>query len=195
MKNKIIVSDCDNVLTNWSDTFVQWAVDDKNLVLKEDHAERFWVKDKFIGLNHGKAHKYVHEFNRTDAIRTLPPLRDAIKYVGQLADLGYRFHVITAIEASDEIRERRVENLTNLFGDVFSEITLVGKWEKKAKFLERYKDTRCWWLEDNVDYAETGHKLGLETVLMSHDYNAHFEHSDIHVAKDWEQIYDLIASD
>ena len=44
-----------------------------------------------------------------------------------------------------------------------------------------------------VGYAETGHKLGLETVLMSHDYNAYFEHDDIHVVGDWKQIYDLIA--
>ena len=195
MKNKIILSDCDGVLTNWSETFVQWAVDDKNLVLIENHAERYWVEDKFVGLNHEEAHKYVHEFNRTDAIRTMPPLRDAVRYVGQLAELGYQFHVITAIEAADEIRERRVENLTNLFGEVFSEITLVGKWENKAKCLERYKDTHCWWLEDNVGYAETGHHLGLETILMSHDYNAYFEHDDIHVVEDWEQIYDLIASD
>ena len=195
MKNKIILSDCDGVLTNWSETFVQWAVSEKNLVLIDDHAERYWVEDKFVGLNHKEAHKYVHEFNRTETIRTLPPLRDAVKYVGQLAELGYKLHVITAIEAADEIRERRIENLTNLFGDVFSEITLVGKWEKKAKYLERCKDTHCWWLEDNVGHAETGYQLGLETVLMSHDYNAHFVHDDIHVVEDWEQIYDLITSD
>ena len=195
MKEKRIITDADGVLVNWIDTFMEWAVNEKKLKLLPEAERGYWVEAKFELEYEGQGHEYVHEFNRTERIRSLAPFRNSQKYVKQLANDGYEFHVITAIEDRPDIVERRTQNLRDLFGDVFHKVTCVGGTMNsgdKKPWLAEYKDTGCFWLEDSISHAVDGHDLGLETILLTHDYNVHFEHDDIHIVHDWDEVYDLI---
>jgi len=48
-------------------------------------------------------------------------------------------------------------------------------------------------LEDKIENAELGERIGLNAVLMEHDHNADYYNGNIPVVKKWKDIYDMIT--
>ena len=54
---------------------------------------------------------------------------------------------------------------------VFEKYVYLDTGADKDEELEAYRDTGCLWVEDKVENAIAGAKVGLESVVMSHGYN------------------------
>lgn len=191
MRNKIILTDADGCLLDWTESFMRW-IKEKNLTPTDDNLVHYDIHKKIHGLTINDGKSLVAEFNRSEELRNLKPIRDSVEYVNKLSNKGYQFHCITTIENREDIKLRRTRNLETLFGNVFIDVTCVGNNETKKHYLEKYSGSKCFWIEDHPDYAIDGHDLGLETILMTHDYNLHFNHPDIHIVHSWKQIYEII---
>ena len=90
LKDKIILTDCDGVLLDWEFHFYRWL--EKTAGISNEYNV-----GKAVGISQKEGSRYVNLFNRSEEMKRLSPLRDAIKYVRKLhEEHGYIFHVITS---------------------------------------------------------------------------------------------------
>ena len=191
MKEKIILTDCDGVLLNWEYAFDVWM---------EGHGYTMIDKGRFIyniakryGIEREEGNRLVRFFNESATIGFLPALRDAEHYVRLLGNLGYRFHVITSLSKDPNAQRLRTRNLEKLFGNVFEKFIYLDTGEDKDTVLAEYQDSGLLWVEDKPDNAEVGLEMGLQSVVMEHAFNLHYEGVAPFV-KNWADIYSLVTN-
>jgi hypothetical protein len=190
--NNLILVDADGVLLNWEFAFDMWMGEHGHHKLpgfefKYDIGKRYGI-DRDTGV------KLIKTFNESAAIGFLPPLRDSIHYVRRLhEEHGFVFHCITSLSLDKNAQKLRRMNLQKLFGEtVFEEIICLDTGADKDEALLPYKDSECYWVEDKIDNAITGKKLGLNSIIMEHGHNMDYDGS-IPVVKNWKQIYEMIV--
>jgi hypothetical protein len=210
MHNKLILTDCDGVLLDWSFKFNQF-MKNKGYTLTDDYPYKYGIENWFNEiLDKKQSREIVVEFNDSAWIAHLPTFRDAVKYVKKLnEEHGYVFGVITSLTDNPYAIELRERNLYSIFGaNVFDFIKCVapgsGAWgtgTDKDVELFKFKDSECWWIEDSVLNAEVGLKYGLNPILMSHPHNqsysktAEFGNSNMRIAGNWKEIYNIITGE
>lgn len=185
---KLILVDVDGVLLDWSYGFNNW-MEKKGFKLID--SSEFNINYRYHVDNGADL---VVQFNESVHMKKLAPLRDAIKYVKKLhEEHGYVFQVISSISKDDYVQALRTEHLSEMFSEsVFESFTYLDVGQDKYDVLQEYRDTECWWIEDQPGNAEIGNRLGLKAVLMDHEYN---KSSDIHRVNNWKEIYDLITGE
>jgi hypothetical protein len=190
--DKVILTDVDGVLLNWEYAFNIWMQRHGYRLGKNansyDMGERYDLTDK-------KKRELVKFFNESAAIGYLPPLRDAIHYVRKLHEKhGYVFHVLTALSDDHQAQDLRRQNLQKLFGEtVFEKFVYCDTGADKDEILEPYTDSGLIWIEDKVENAELGLKLGLQSILIEHAHNMHI--TDIPLMKNWKDVYSYVAGE
>jgi hypothetical protein len=168
---KVILTDADGVLFNWKYAFDIYAekrgyvMVDKNVY---DIAECYGIEKK-------EAKRLVRDFNESAAIGYLPPLRDAIHYVKNAQRL-------------------RTMNLKKLFGEtVFEKFTYLDTGADKDEVLAKYEGKDYLWIEDKVENALEGAKVGLEGCVMKHGFNIHdIEPNGLTGFANWKEIYEYL---
>ena len=191
MKEKVILTDCDGVLLDWSYSFTQWM--SRHGYEARDGFETNYAMAQRYGIDVQEAKKLIRMFNESASIRKVPPLRDAIKYVRKLhEEHGYVFHLITSMTNDQYAQQLRVKNLIEVFGpSVFEKYVFLDCGADKDEALYKYKDTECWWIEDKIANAEEGLKVGLNPLLMNHDHNRDYE-GPIEKVYSWRDVYNTV---
>lgn len=191
MKDKVILTDCDGVLFDWEYAFGQWM---KRHGYKLYDANAYNVADRYELGMHDKR-RLVRMFNESAAIRKIPPLRDAIKYVRKLhQEHGFIFHAITSLSNDQYAQHLRTKNLIETFGPtVFEKYVYLDTGADKDEALAEYEGTECYWVEDKMENADVGSSFGLQSILIAHPYNAEHKGPAKRV-QCWKEIYDLVTS-
>ena len=192
IKDKVILTDCDGVLLDWEFHFYRWL--EKTEGIQRIGSE--YNVAKSLGIPQKNAARLVNLFNRSEEMKTLSPLRDAIKYVRKLhEEHGYIFHVITSQTNCKLAQEYRKENLRNVFGDVFEGFTILNTGQDKDKVLMKDWDgTECFWIEDKAANIKMGNDAGLESILIEHSWNKDTDYP-CHRVRTWKEIYNIITGD
>lgn len=189
--NKVILTDCDGVLMNWEYAFNTWmqAHGYEMLASGPGHYD---MGDRY-GLTNDKKKELVKFFNESAAIGFLPPLRDAMYYVDLLhRKHGYVFHMITSLSLDHNAQALRIQNTKKLFGETaFEKFIFCDTGADKDEVLEPYKDSGLLWLEDKVENAELGDRLGLESILIEHGHN--MTNSKFPLMASWSDLYEYIV--
>lgn len=193
MKEKVILTDCDGVLLDWSYSFAQWM--GRHGYVADDRFARDYAFANRYGISRDESKRLVRMFNESATIRKLPPLRDAVKYVRKLhEEHGYVFHVITSMTNDQYAQHLRTKNLIEVFGpSVFENYVYLDCGADKDEALAKYYDTGCWWIEDKVANANVGLEAGLRPLLMSHEHNLDFRDLDVPRVESWKEIYHRIV--
>ena len=183
-----VLTDCDGVLLNWEYAFNTW-MQRHGYKEVEDAYKYYDVGDRY-GISAKKKTKLVKFFNESSAIGFLPPLRDAMYYVDKLhREHGAVFHVITSLSLEPTAQDLRIQNLNKLFGStVFEKFVFLDTGADKDEALLPYANSYDLWIEDKVENAELGVKLGLESVLIEHGFNMHYD--GIPLMENWKQVYE-----
>jgi len=191
LSEKVILVDCDGVLLDWEYAFDIWMIR-HGYTRSEEGFSTYSIQDRYQTKD---AKKMIRMFNESAAIGFLPPLRDAIHYVRLLHEKhGYIFHAITSLSNDPNAQQLRTENLKRLFGEtVFEKFVYLDTGEDKDDELEEYKDSECYWVEDKVINAEVGAKLGLRSLLMTHEHNVKYDVEGVEKVNSWKEIYDLVT--
>lgn len=188
---KVILTDADGVLFNWKYAFDIYAekrgyeMVNKNVY---DIAECYGIEKK-------EAKRLVRDFNESAAIGYLPPLRDAIHYVKKIhEELGYVFHCITSLSDDENAQRLRTMNLKKLFGEtVFEKFTYLDTGADKDEVLAKYEGKDYLWIEDKVENALEGAKVGLEGCVMKHGFNINdIEPNGLTGFANWKEIYEYL---
>lgn len=194
MKNnldKVILTDCDGVLMNWEYAFNVWMIN-HGYQMVDDGVTYYDMGDRY-GLQPGQKRKLVKFFNESAAIGFLPPLRDAMYYVDLLhRKHGYVFHMITSLSLDPNAQNLRIQNAKKLFGEtVFEKFIFCDTGADKDDVLEPYRNSGKIWIEDKVENAELGDRLGLESILIEHGHN--MDNKQFPLMKNWSELYEYIT--
>ena len=189
--NNVIQTDCDGVLMNWEYAFNVW-VQRQGYELVEGGEDYYDVGDRY-GLPDFVKKKLVRQFNESAAIGFLPPHRDAMYYVDLLhRKHGYVFHMITSLSLDPSAQELRIQNTRKLFGETaFERFIFADTGADKDEVLEPYRDSGYVWIEDKIENAELGASLGLDSIIMEHGHNMHY--NKLPVYKNWAEIYSSLT--
>ena len=111
--NKIIAIDCDGVLLNWEQSFDDWM----KFQGFTKHASDHYDVSMNYHMNKGQCEVLIKIFNESAWMKFLKPIEGAVENVKKIADLGYKFHVITSQSLDKNANQLREENLKEVFGD------------------------------------------------------------------------------
>ena len=210
ISDKVILVDCDGVLMDWRYGFASYMYEEYGFEMVNHEQADYDISIMYPDFSKSTVYEYIEVFNTTEAMKSLPPHKDAIYYVRKLhEEHGYVFHMITAqntLGQNDQYfdnqvhlaREWRKENTRNLFGETAFEKFHFTHNGDKTEFLERYENTGCIWIEDHLDNAELGLNLGLDALLMDHTYNRNNREGIepfVPVMKNWKEIYHYIVGE
>jgi FMN phosphatase YigB (HAD superfamily) len=113
--------------------------------------------------------------------------------VNELVKRGYTFGAITSLSEDVYAGKMREYNLQQLFGDVFDFIDCALDFSvgKEQYLLDRYGGKDYYWIEDSVNHAQAGQRVGLRSVLIDHPYNQDWDGPRV---KNWKQVYQIITN-
>lgn len=187
---KIILTDVDGVLFSWVHAFDYWMGRHGHKQISE---HEYAIENKY-DLTKQVADSLVTQFNESAAIGSLPPLRDALKYVRKLhEEQGFVFHCITAIPNDPYVKKLRQENLERVFGpSAIERLECVETSKNKYPILAEYAETGIPWIEDRFENSVMGKELGLTAYIVDHPYNRQYEDKDIIRVKNWQEIYESV---
>ena len=187
--NKIIAIDCDGVLLNWEQSFDDWMA----FQGFPKHASDHYDVSMNYHMNKGQCEVLVKIFNESAWMKFLKPIEGAVENVKKLADLGYKFHVITSQTLDKKANQLREENLKEVFGDVFEQIECLDTGADKDEALSKIPEGTIW-IEDKPANAELGSRLGLVALLLDLPHNQVYNEDNTLVQriKNWTEIYNVI---
>jgi FMN phosphatase YigB (HAD superfamily) len=191
LSEKLILTDVDGCLLDWQYSFFCWM---EKRGYRPEKQNEYDIGETF-GISKQESKILVRRFNESAAIGWLTPFRDAVHIVKKLHnEYGFVFRCITSLSTDEYAGKLRRSNLYSLFGEnVFEDVICLDCGADKDDALMPYKDTGCFFIEDKPENALTGHRLGLQPILIAHEHNRDFIHSDIPRVNTWREIGDLIV--
>lgn len=196
IRMKHILTDADGVLVNWNKGFVKFMTD-KGYPQIPDTDGYYGIVERH-GVTYEQAGKFITEFNESSHIAELDPYADAQEFVLKLANLGFRFTVVTSLSSDPTAAQNRKDNLHNLYGDIFDEVVCLAQGASKYDELTRWSHSGLFWIEDHIKQAEAGYQAGLKTILVKHPYNRDYTADlfpSVSHTNPWEEIYHIICKD
>jgi len=189
--DKRIIVDCDGVLLDWAYAFDVWMVEHGYSRLP--NTSQYYEQTLRYGISQVEAVSQIKKFNESGCVGFIPAFRDSVEYVMKLSELGWKFEVISCLDKDKYAQKLRRKNLVHLFGDVFDFIdcSLDFTVGKEQYLLDRYKGKKYYWIEDSVNHAESGVRVGLNSILMNHPYNKEWNGPRV---KNWKEVYEIITN-
>ena len=187
-----ILTDVDGVLLEWEPAFTKWM----NSKGYEVQTEGVYKQAKRFGIEQTLSDTLTNTFNESAWMGYLKAFRDARSGVAKLYEHGYRFHCITSLSLDKKAIRLRKYNLENVFGKgTFKEVLCLDTGADKDEALAPYAGSDAFWIEDKLENAECGAKLGLKSILLKHDHNKDEVLMDgIKMAGNWADIVDMIVN-
>ena len=194
-RKNLILTDADGVCLDW-----EWAF---NVYMQEHGFEEVpgsklnYDMSVRYGIPRDQVVKLIRIFNESASIGFLPAQRDAMYYIKKLHEKhGFVFHCITSLSLNPNAQKLREMNLHKLFGPTaFERIVCLDTGAHKDDALEEYEGTGLIFVEDKVENAETGHKYGLDPLLMEHGHNMNHYHPGVTPVKNWQEIYKYVTGE
>ena len=189
--NRVILTDCDGVLMNWEYAMNVW-MQSQGYKIVDDGQSKYDMGDRY-NLPSSLKRRLVRQFNESAAMGFLPPLRDAMYYVDLLhRKHGYTFHMITALSKDEHAQKLRIQNCKKLFGETaFTQFIFCDTGADKDEVLEPYRDTGYIWIEDKLENAQRGNRLGLESIMVEHAHN--MNNDEFPTFATWKDIYEYVT--
>jgi len=189
MTRKLILTDVDNTIFDFGDTFQQWLAD-RNLHGSGRLNDIYHITE-FLDCNSHEMDELLVEFYRSDTFENLPPVRGSVEALQSLHERGYDFVAITACHDLEGLEEARRDNLERVFGFAWPVVHITGLAGHKTPYLEAYEPTI--WVEDSLKQALQGVEAGHRTFLLDYPYNQS-DHRSFERVTDWQYIKEWIEA-
>ena len=195
MTSDIILTDIDGVCLDWRKAFINW-MHTKDMHV-QDNTEHDYSIAKIFGIGPLEGEQLVREFNSSAAIGYLDAYLDSRYWIRMLNERhGIKFLAVTSLSRDYYARKAREDNLKRLFGDAFIDVICLDTGAPKYDCLKQLGESYggAWWIEDKIENADDGVKLGYRSILMQQDWNSNYS-GDALKARNWEDVYQAIMFD
>ncbi len=182
-----ILLDVDDVLLEWRKGFEEYLIKSLPITYKKI-IDGYETIDVALLTGDTIVMSPALEFNEILEFSQLKPIDNAVKYVRQLHEDGFKMSCITACGTKKITRKLRKYNLDRYFGDIFENIEHVNIGETKRYILQQYK--KAFWVEDNLLNCMIGESIGHIPILMNKPYNQ--SNDDVIRVDNWQEIYGVI---
>lgn len=196
MENNLILTDVDDVLLRWGDSFESWVRKNQkflNLTVPKRKLDSSFNIESWLDCSLEMTHWLISEFNNNrEFFQDIPPYEDALKYVNQLRKEGFKFIAITACDKNTWTHDARRHNLNKHFPGVFEAIHCVGLANPKREVLSWYRP--AWYIEDSTKHAIAAFEVGHKAFLITRTHNMQDNPRGVKRVVDWAEIYDCIRT-
>ena len=191
--SKLILTDADGVLLRWEQPFRAF-MEQRGYVFNQNGIHSYNLKDHYLDISGPELNQLIVEFNNSEAMRSLPPLRDAVTYVNKLhMEHNFKFRVITSYGLCQHAIARREHNLRMLFGNAIESLVSIDMGAPKDHVLAEYTGSGLVWIEDKYENFQTGLTVGLKSVLIDHSHNKSKPIDNGHRVTCWKDIYHMLT--
>lgn len=190
--DKIILTDCDDVVLDWFPQFRLFCEKTLNVSLSERPTQ--YSMQKWLNLSVEEIRALIDEFDRNqESFGNLGPICQAEIYLPKFVDDGYKIYGITASSTNPPSMQRRRKNLKRVIGDVFTDVYFVDRADEKKKYLQQFAPT--FYVEDKIYNAQMAADLGHTGIVMRQLSNKDHEHEypDLIWVDSWADIYEMIS--
>lgn len=199
MKKQILFLDVDGVLFDWFDPFMAFVHEKRGAASKvvpqgaylpPSYKAAGELDDYDIGSHpiyrgvKEDMYKDIAEFVTTEAwgqLKAFPGVRSLLD-LSQLKNMGIDLHVISQVTSSANNRLRRAQNLTGVYGPVFSSVSYTAHGQSKSEkigevlssqygFQHNSQEMAVAMVEDAPHQIEDMVKAGIETYGVKQSYN------------------------
>lgn len=184
-KKRAVILDCDEVLLNWPQAFVNFHNIYHNTNVQ--YGPYFEAIENLFQVEHRNLDPIMRQFNVSDEFGKLDAMPGARMFVNWLVEFNKQqennndrisVFLITKCGTSEQTQKLREKNLLELFGDEFEyDITYLDIHEsKKDKLAEIHSDyqTLCF-VDDYTSNCDVGHAIGIPTYAIRTYHNEHLE--------------------
>jgi hypothetical protein len=198
---KLLLTDIDGVVLDWVKAFETYLdkyypgnklADPKEFDLNLRYTDLQPMSES-MGKDKNYMRDIVKNFNNTAWIGFLEPFRDAKEILPKIKADGWTIIGCTSMGTDSYATALRRINLENHFPDVFNKVDILPFAEHKGNWLKQYRDSGAYWIEDKWINAIAGADIGLNTLIMKHDYNAFMKDNRLKHVDTWQQIYSIIT--
>jgi len=187
------MTDVDDCLFAWNDSFMDWASKHYPEYDAVDDAYGQWnIWEKFSNINKDQAEAMLKHFNTSARQAFMPPKRDAVEYVNKLIKEGWRFIAITSVSDDPDVWKLRKMCLDTMFPGGCLELHCLALHQPKKDFLVKWQGKDYYWIEDKLKNAVAGHELGFKTLIIDHPYNQDAPEGITRV-NNWQEIYSILT--
>lgn len=189
-ENKIILTDVDDTILQFSEAFQNWAIS-KGYEIKSCIHNVGTVEDS-LGISFNEAYPIIIDFLNSPEFGQIPPEPCAADVLPLLHKDGFRFVAITACEPSITTIALRHKNLSEAFGFEFDDVFISGfkTGIGKRPYLEKYKPTL--WVEDSFAHSQLGADLGHNSALITRAINKSLHDPRILRVNTWHDIGNIL---
>ena len=192
----ILVFDGDSVLLDWSQGFTDFL---KSKGFSTDHYQHILGTTEFIPTEvmtkidcKVENKKLMSEFADSNFLGDLPTFQEGSKeYIEELSK-HYNIVVLSCIGETQEIINKRTDNLINLYGDIFSGIICINYGTSKESYLKALnaKFGVKAFVDDRIGHIQESLKAGVEAILYSRGVENIFkEQNEFMVLECWSEIH------
>lgn len=173
---RYILTDIDETVLQWEQSFIAWAIKEYSEL---SHCKTY----REIRALSPSEYFYGGEFNASSAFINIPAFQDSLDILPKLAN-DFKFVAVTACGSGFKVP--RVQNLENLFPNLFEEIYCIELGESKMDILNRYPG--CIFVDDHISHCTESSNANFETYMIR---NKEYTDHPLYV-KDWYTIYQQI---
>ncbi len=183
-KKPVILTDCDNVLVNWSANLPLFF---KDRGLPYDHINGILEENVFVPHTalfktkcHVTATQRMLEYNHSHYIRTLPVFEhaavDVLLRISTLADII----VVTNLSDKPIAKENREFNLRLNYGDIFSDVVCLPPHADKSDAIAKIAAERnvLMYLDDRLLHVKEGKRANVPSYHYTHRMKKGINHGD-----------------
>ena len=165
-----VLLDCDGVLLDYTSGLRPFANRRFGLDLNPEGPCAFDM-EVWTGLTRAEIRTLVNEFNSGEdtGFGALRPMPGAVEGVKRLLEAGYSLQVLSSADAGGASIRSRELNLEHVFGNVFSDVTLIGLGVSKKDILSRFSP--CDWVDDHIPNAIAGLEVGHRAHVIRQSHN------------------------
>jgi len=131
----------------------------------------------------------IVRFNQSNEFKYLEPFDGVVDTLSSLKDEGTHIHLITSCGDSDKTKELRRANLREVFGDVFSTVTILPLMSRKINSLLPFVNGNAVLVEDTKTHYHDANTLGIPSYIFERMTNN--ETHELETFDHWRDFYNI----
>jgi FMN phosphatase YigB (HAD superfamily) len=164
---KILITDIDEVLLDWSDSFDKflrenYGYDECHL---RDNPKRLW---EVVGVHERDIGGIMNIHNDSPTFAQLDYKNDSAILKNHYKKFD-KIIAVTSCGSENSIQQKRIQNLKYKFGDIIDEIEFLDflnpKHEALEKIKDRFSDAKIYMIDDSVKDVEYARSIGINAYV------------------------------